>query len=108
MIPFTVTIPQAERDPQLVEKLKADLGRRWLPDRAPRAIVQIAHGLAEHSARYARLAGALNSAGYGTYDNDLRGHGPSCAPADLGRGNIAARLEGAAGRERQSTLSVLT
>ena len=60
------------------------LGRRWLPDRAPRAIVQIAHGLAEHSARYARLAGALNSAGYGTYANDLRGHGPSCDPADLG------------------------
>ena len=29
------------------------------------AIVQIAHGLAEHSARYARLAAALNAAGYG-------------------------------------------
>ncbi len=61
------------------------LGRRWLTDdRRPRAIVQIAHGLAEHSARYARLASALNAAGYGVYANDHRGHGPSCAPADLG------------------------
>ena len=60
------------------------LGRRWLPDGAPRAIVQIAHGLAEHGARYARLAGALNAAGYAAYAFDLRGHGPTSAPADLG------------------------
>ncbi len=60
------------------------LGRRWLPQDRPRAIVQIAHGLAEHSARYARLAGALTAAGYGVYASDLRGHGPSCPPADLG------------------------
>ncbi len=46
--------------------------------------MQIAHGLAEHGARYARLAGALNAAGYGVYAFDLRGHGPSCDPADLG------------------------
>ncbi len=60
------------------------LGRRWPPDGAPRAIVQIAHGLAEHGARYARLAGALNAAGYAAYAFDLRGHGPTSAPADLG------------------------
>jgi alpha-beta hydrolase superfamily lysophospholipase len=60
------------------------LGRRWLPGGRPRAIVQIAHGLAEHSARYARLAGALNAAGYGVYANDHRGHGPKAAAADLG------------------------
>jgi alpha-beta hydrolase superfamily lysophospholipase len=60
------------------------LARRWLPEGPPRAIVQIAHGLAEHSARYARLATALNSAGYGAYANDHRGHGPKAAPADLG------------------------
>ena len=60
------------------------LGRRWLPGGPPRAIVQIAHGLAEHSARYARLAGALNAAGYGVYANDHRGHGPGAAAADLG------------------------
>ncbi len=60
------------------------LGRRWLPEAASRAVVQIAHGLAEHSARYRRLAAALNGAGYAAYANDLRGHGPSCAAADLG------------------------
>jgi alpha-beta hydrolase superfamily lysophospholipase len=59
------------------------LGRRWLPDGRPRAIVQIAHGLAEHSARYARLAATLNEAGYGVYANDHRGHGPSAETADL-------------------------
>jgi alpha-beta hydrolase superfamily lysophospholipase len=58
--------------------------RRWLPDGAPRAAVQIAHGLAEHSARYERLAVALTGGGYAVYGSDHRGHGPTCAPADLG------------------------
>jgi len=70
-------------------ELRADdgqrfLARRWLPAGRPRAIVQIAHGLAEHSVRYARLAAALNAAGYGAYAADLRGHGPKAAAADLG------------------------
>ena len=29
---------------------------RWLPEGEPKAIVQIAHGMAEHSDRYARFA----------------------------------------------------
>src|SRR6478752_10185675 len=60
------------------------LARRWLPEGTPRAIVQIAHGLTEHSARYARLASALNAAGYAAYANDHRGHGPKAGAADLG------------------------
>jgi len=60
------------------------LARRWLTDRPAKAVVQIAHGLAEHSARYRRLAQALNGAGYAAYAFDLRGHGPECAPHDLG------------------------
>jgi alpha-beta hydrolase superfamily lysophospholipase len=59
--------------------------RRWLPDGAsPRAIVQIAHGLAEHSERYRDFAAALNKAGFGVYASDHRGHGPTARPEDLG------------------------
>jgi alpha-beta hydrolase superfamily lysophospholipase len=58
---------------------------RWLPDVPPRAVVQVVHGLAEHAGRYARLAAALNRAGYAVYAGDLRGHGRTAAgPADLG------------------------
>ncbi|MGL5819910.1 MAG: lysophospholipase [Phycicoccus sp.] len=48
---------------------------RWLPDGPARGVVQIAHGMAEHSARYARLGEALAAAGYAVYANDHRGHG---------------------------------
>jgi alpha-beta hydrolase superfamily lysophospholipase len=58
--------------------------RRWLPEGAAQAAVQIAHGLAEHSARYERLASALTSAAYAVYASDHRGHGPTCPTADLG------------------------
>jgi alpha-beta hydrolase superfamily lysophospholipase len=54
----------------------------WLPSEKPKAVVQIAHGLAEHAARYARMAGALTSAGYAVYANDHRGHGRSVKSAD--------------------------
>jgi Serine aminopeptidase, S33 len=40
---------------------------RWLPNAPPKAVVQIVHGLAEHAARYARIAAALCSAGYAVY-----------------------------------------
>ena len=48
---------------------------RWTAVDAPIGVVQIAHGLAEHSARYERLAGALNAAGLLVYASDHRGHG---------------------------------
>ena len=50
---------------------------RWSPDAgaAPKAVVQIAHGMAEHSARYARFAEVLTAAGYAVYAQDHRGHG---------------------------------
>jgi len=47
----------------------------WVPEGAPRAVVQIAHGLSEHSGRYAPLARALTGRGYAVYANDHRGHG---------------------------------
>jgi len=49
--------------------------RSFQPERAPRAIVQIVHGMAEHSQRYARFAAALTEHGYGAYAADHRGHG---------------------------------
>ena len=58
---------------------------RWLPDGPPKAVVQIAHGLAEHAARYARVAEALTRAGYAVYADDHRGHGRTArTPDELG------------------------
>jgi len=50
---------------------------KWLPDdvSAVKGAVQIAHGMAEHAARYERFAEALTKAGYAVYANDHRGHG---------------------------------
>lgn len=60
---------------------------RWSSEHAsaPRAAVQIAHGMAEHSARYAHVAEALVAAGFVVYAADHRGHGKSAqTDADLG------------------------
>jgi alpha-beta hydrolase superfamily lysophospholipase len=50
---------------------------RWLPDdpAGPKAVVQVAHGMAEHAGRYERLAESLTAAGYAVYAPDHRGHG---------------------------------
>lgn len=48
---------------------------RQMSAEMPRAVVQICHGLAEHSARYQRFASALSQAGYYVYSHDHRGHG---------------------------------
>jgi len=58
--------------------------RRWLPEQSPRAAIQLVHGLAEHSARYAGLATALTAKGYAVYAHDLRGHGRTAPEAELG------------------------
>lgn len=56
----------------------------WAPDPATgtKAVVHIAHGLAEHAARYARVAEALTTAGYLVYANDHRGHGRTAQGPD--------------------------
>lgn len=56
----------------------------WRPEGEPRAVVQVAHGMAEHSDRYARFASALVPRGYAVYANDHRAHGRSAGDADLG------------------------
>lgn len=40
-----------------------------------RAVVQLAHGMGEHSLRYRHLAESLVQAGYVVYSNEHRGHG---------------------------------
>jgi acylglycerol lipase len=52
----------------------------WLPEAAPRALVLLAHGGAEHSGRYAWTAGELVARGYAVYAIDHRGHGRSEGP----------------------------
>lgn len=42
---------------------------------APKAIIQLVHGLGEYAARYEWLAGKLTAAGYTVYADDHRGHG---------------------------------
>jgi len=49
----------------------------WLPDGEPRAVVVLAHGASEHSARYAHVADKLTQTGYALYALDHRGHGRS-------------------------------
>ena len=56
--------------------------RRFLPEGAPRAVVQIVHGISEHSARYARVAEALTGAGHAVYVDDHRGHGETGKAVD--------------------------
>lgn len=59
--------------------------RCFLPEEAPRGIIQIAHGIAEHSARYDRFASYLADNGFVVYTNDHLGHGKSLADeSDLG------------------------
>jgi alpha-beta hydrolase superfamily lysophospholipase len=48
---------------------------RWEPEQAPQVVVMLAHGMAEHSGRYARLAEQLSAAGIALYAHDQRGHG---------------------------------
>lgn len=57
---------------------------KWLPDDASavKGAVQIAHGMAEHAARYERFAGVLTKAGYAVYANDHRGHGKTAGSVD--------------------------
>ena len=59
---------------------------RWVPETAPKAVVQVTHGMGEHALRYADLAGHLTDRGYVVYAQDHRGHGQTVSSDDdLGR-----------------------
>lgn len=55
---------------------------RWLPDGEVRGVVNLAHGMAEHAARYARFAAAANARGLAVYAEDHRGHGETARTED--------------------------
>lgn len=51
---------------------------------APRAVLLVAHGMAEHGARYAPLGAFLGERGYAVYALDHRGHGAVATGDDKG------------------------
>jgi len=56
---------------------------RWQPDVGiGKAVVHIAHGLAEHAGRYERLAETLTENGFVVFANDYRGHGKTAQSAE--------------------------
>jgi len=58
----------------------------WLPSPNVeiKAFLQILHGMAEHSDRYARFAEYLNSRGIAVFAVDHRGHGATASEEDMG------------------------
>ena len=56
--------------------------RRWqMEGTAARAVIVIAHGVSEHSARYDRVARVFAADGFATYASDHRGHGNTATGA---------------------------
>ncbi|MBN2891834.1 MAG: lysophospholipase [Bacteroidales bacterium] len=50
--------------------------RKWLPEKEEiKGVLQISHGMAEHSNRYREFGEYMTSKGYVVYANDHRGHG---------------------------------
>lgn len=78
MNPGVGCIPATAVEVRLERGLKLP-GRVWCADR-PRALVAIAHGLGEHSGRYAALAADLVLARCSVVALDLPGHGEAPGP----------------------------
>ena len=55
-------------------------GTSWRAPGTSKALVALAHGVAEHSGRYEHVIAALRVHGYGVYAMDHRGHGRSGGP----------------------------
>lgn len=56
----------------------------WEPEGAPRAVIQLVHGMAEHAGRYARFGEVAAKAGYAVVADDHRGHGLSAVDGRIG------------------------
>src|SRR6266404_6212665 len=55
---------------------------KWSGQHEPRGVIQIAHGLGEHTGRFAELAKVLVEDGFVVYGNDHRGHGLTAKPSN--------------------------
>lgn len=55
---------------------------RWFPSSPVRGVLQIAHGMGEHSLRYRKPLQPLLDAGIAIYANDHRGHGKTAPTKD--------------------------
>jgi alpha-beta hydrolase superfamily lysophospholipase len=64
---FTINAPDGHR----IEAF------HWAAGKPVRGVVQIVHGMAEHSRRYRHVAQAMAQAGYLVYASEHRGHGQS-------------------------------
>lgn len=68
----------------------------WLPEQAPKALLQIAHGMTEHIGRYEALAQEMTGHGIAVAGFDLRGHGRNPGDPDVasfGEGGWEASIE---------------
>ncbi len=74
-----------------IERLKSGSGadlalRHQQAVGEPKGVIQICHGLAEHSGRYEQFARAMAQQGFAVYAHDHRGHGNTkAADAPVGR-----------------------
>ena len=59
------------------EKYQHIFHQSWVPEGKLKAVIILAHGLGEHSGRYATLIEFLNALGYAVYSWDHPGHGKS-------------------------------
>lgn len=68
-------------------------GYRWEPECAPKAVVQIIHGIAEYVQRYDHFARYLSGLGYLVVAEDHMGHGKSICE-DVPQGYVAGGWDG--------------
>lgn len=52
----------------------------WAPEKGPKGVICLIHGLGEHVGRYEHVGAAFTDAGYALLGFDLRGHGKSGGP----------------------------
>ena len=55
---------------------------RWIPEKNIKGIVQLVHGMVEHTERYTRFAEILAKEGYLLSAHDMRGHGKTAEEAE--------------------------